>query len=78
MDINPAFTPPERAVARWAAEFMQHMPADLFHECKTLAELNPDDGGIRAHRNADGGWDLVWMDIHLGWVSDDAIHHTTV
>ena len=59
-------TPAER-IASAALDFYAAMPQHLRDECHALAELSPDDVGVRVHYIDDNDrYDVVWVGRWLG------------
>lgn len=70
MTDTPALTPREQRLQAVVAELWENVPDDVRAECRTLADLSPEDAGIRVVLHPeDDRVDFVWVDRWLGSTS---------
>lgn len=67
-DEVPTLTPLEERLGAALAVLLAQVPADVRHECETLAGLDPACLGMRVHPRGDA-LDVVWAGRWVGSVS---------
>lgn len=70
MNDTPNLTPQEQRLRDVVHRLYAEMPDDVREECQALADLSPEDAGIRVVLHPeDDRVDFVWVDRWLGSTS---------